>query len=110
MRIKKIKLSANERLNDTLIEMAKSLYSIGQIDSVTMREYEALKTPKVKALKAKEIKRIRVKEKVSQPVFAKLLNISPETIKKWEQGDRHPVGASLKLLNLVAAHGLRALY
>ncbi len=42
--------------------------------------------------------------------IAKLLNISPETVRKWEHGDRHPTGASLKLLNLVSAHGLQALY
>ena len=90
--------------------MATSLYGIGEIDAVTMREYEALKAPEVKPLKANEIKRIRMNAKVSQVVFAKLLNISPETIRKWEQGDRHPTGASLKLLNLVSAHGLQALY
>jgi len=107
---KKIKQSANDRLKDTLVEMATALYKHGDIDAVTMREYEALKAPKVKILKSKEIKRIRVDANVSQTVFAKLLNISPETIKKWEQGERHPTGASLKLLNLVSAHGLQALY
>jgi len=47
---------------------------------------------------------------VSQTVFARLLNISPETVKKWEQNERRPTGASLKLLNLVANRGLEALY
>ena len=107
---KKIKKSVNERLKDTLVEMATSLYSIGAIDAVTMREYEAIKAPKINKLKSIDIKRIRMNAKVSQVVFAKLLNISPETIRKWEQGDRHPTGASLKLLNLVVAHGLQALY
>ncbi len=110
MGAKKIKKSVNDRLKDTLVEMATSLYNVGEIDAVTMREYESLKAPKIKVLKAKEIKRIRVTVKVSQVVFAKLLNISPETVRKWEQGDRHPTGASLKLLNLVSAHGLQALY
>lgn|SRR3989338_5436546 len=110
MSIKKIKTSVNERLKDTLIEMATSLYDIGEIDAVTMREYEAIKAPKIKKLKSTEIKRIRMNAKVSQVVFAKLLNISAETVKKWEQGDRHPTGSSLKLLNLVSSHGLDALY
>ena len=110
MSTKNTKQSVNERLKDTLVEMATSLYSVGAIDAVTMREYEAIKAPKIKKLKSTEIKRIRINAKVSQVVFAKLLNISPETIRKWEQGDRHPTGASLKLLNLVAAHGLEALY
>jgi len=42
-------------------------------------------------------------------VFAACLNISASTVKKWETGEKHPNGASLKLLNLVAKKGLDAL-
>ena len=110
MSTKKIKKSAKERMDETLLEMATALYNVGELDAITMREFQEIKMPKVKILKSNEIKRIRMSVKVSQVVFAKLLNISPETIRKWEQGDRHPTGASLKLLNLVSAHGLQALY
>lgn len=104
------KKSTKKRMDDTLLEMAKALHSIGETNAITMRELQEIKTPKIVRLKSKEIRNIRLKEKVSQAVFAKLLNISPETIRKWEQGERHPTGASLKLLNLVSAHGLQALY
>ena len=112
MRKKKIvgKKTTRDRVQDVIVEMATALHRTGDIDTVTLREYEQMRAPKVKVLKAKEIKHIRVKIKVSQAVFAKLLNISPETVRKWEQGDRHPTGSSLKLLNLVSAHGLQALY
>jgi putative transcriptional regulator len=103
------KQTAKERMNDTLLEMATALYDVGEIDAITMKKYETLGAPKIKNLSSKEIKRLRIKEKVSQSVFAKLLNISPETVKKWEQGERHPTGASLKLLNLVASNGLNVL-
>lgn len=106
---KKIRKTAKDRMDDVLLEMATILCDAGQIDEATLREYE-IKIPTVKRLRAIEIKRIRKKINVSQPVFARLLNISPETIKKWEQGERKPTGASLKLLNLVATHGLEALY
>ena len=106
----KHKKTVKDRLDETLLEMATALYDINEMDAVTMRKYQAINAPKVKTFKSNEIKRIRIKEKVSQTVFAKLMNISPETVKKWEQGDRHPTGASLKLLNLVAEHGLQALY
>jgi len=65
--------------------------------------------PPIKDLNSKEIKRIRLDEKVSQVVFAKFLNISPSTVRQWEQGDKHPRGSSLKLLNMVADKGLEAL-
>ena len=50
---------------------------------------------------AKEIKRIRVDVfKMSQPVFAKVLNVSSATIKSWEQGDKAPSGPASRLLQL----------
>jgi len=101
--------TAKERMDDTLLEMAKTLYNVGEADVITMRKYATLHVPEVRSLQAKDIKRIRLKEKVSQAVFARLLNISPETVKKWEQGERRPTGASLKLLNLAAHWGLKKL-
>ena len=87
-------------------DSAKGLHKAGLIDKHTMHEFDALYIPVVRKLAPKEIKRIREKEKVSQPVFAAYLNISPSTVKKWETGEKHPQGASLKLLNVVAKKGL----
>jgi putative transcriptional regulator len=54
--------------------------------------------------RGKEIKRIRSHLKLSQPVFAKLLNVSPETVKAWEQGKRVPDGAAVRLLEVAEDH------
>jgi putative transcriptional regulator len=54
--------------------------------------------------KGKQVKRIRGNLKLSQPVFAQLLNVSPETIKAWEQGKRVPDGAALRLLEVAEDH------
>lgn len=106
---KPIKKTMNDVAREAISEMATILHKMGKIDEATLKEY-SIDFPAVKELKASEIKKIREKVNVSQPVFGRLLNTSAETIKKWEQGDRHPTGTSLKLLNLVAAHGLEALY
>lgn len=90
-------------------EMAKGLYEAKVIDATTMREFDTLCLTPVKELSPKEIKKIRIREKVSQPVFAKCLNTSTSTVKQWEQGEKHPRGTSLKLLNLVAEKGLAIL-
>jgi len=87
-------------------EMANDLYEAGVIDAVTMREYDTICIPKTRELSAREIKDIRLHEKVSQAIFAKYLNTSTSTIRQWEQGSKHPRGASLRLLNLVAEKGL----
>jgi putative transcriptional regulator len=82
---------------------------IDVIDSVTLREFEPEKLPEVKELSSKEIKKIRLREKVSQQVFAYYLNISPSTVRQWEQGEKHPRGLSLKVLNVINAKGLAVL-
>ena len=53
-----------------------------------------------KPLSKEEIINIRKKLRVSQSGFAVLLNISPKTVQKWEQGENHPNGSSLKLLTI----------
>lgn len=90
-------------------DSAKSLHKAGLINKFTMHEFDALCIPSVRQLAPKEIKQIRLKARVSQPVFAACLNISASTVKKWETGEKHPHGASLKLLNLVAKKGLNEL-
>ena len=65
--------------------------------------------PPVKTYTPTQIKRLRTRYKASQAVFAAFLNTSPSTVQKWEQGQKKPNGPSLKLLNLVDAHGLEAL-
>ncbi|OGA35670.1 MAG: transcriptional regulator [Betaproteobacteria bacterium RIFCSPLOWO2_12_61_14] len=56
--------------------------------------------PPVEALQPEEIKKIREKSRVSQAVFAALLNTSVSTVQKWEIGQKRPTGTALKLLHL----------
>lgn len=56
-----------------------------------------------------EIRALREREEVSQDVFAHYLNVSKDSISKWECGVKHPAGSSLKLLSLVAKKGLEAI-
>ena len=42
--------------------------------------------------------------RLSQPVFADLLNVSPETVKSWEQGKNYPAGAAVRLLQVAEKH------
>jgi len=90
-------------------ESATGLYNAGVIDGQTKREFDVLCLPTIRDFEPKEIKRMRLRERVSQNVFAKYLNTSVSTIKQWENGDKHPRGTSLKLLNLVEDKGLQGL-
>ena len=107
--MKPAKKAKKQTLLEVAHEMAKGLYQANVIDATTMREFDVLCLPPVKELSAAEIKKLRLREKVSQPVFARCLNTSTSTIKQWEQGEKHPRGTSLKLLNLVVDKGLAVL-
>ena len=48
-----------------------------------------------------QIKSIREKTGTSQETFADLINISPKTLKNWEQGQRVPTGPAMVLLKLL---------
>ena len=50
------------------------------------------------------IAQLRERLQLSQPVFAQALNVSPETVRAWEQGKREPDGAGLRLLQLADEH------
>lgn len=49
---------------------------------------------------ASQLVHVRTRFKLPQRVFAEALNVSPETVRAWEQGKRTPDGAALRLLEL----------
>lgn len=102
-------MKKHDKLLDVLHDTAKGLHEAGAMDVKTMREFDALCLPPVQEYSAAQIKRLRLRFKASQAVFAAYLNTSPSTVQKWEQGQKHPNGPSLKLLNLVDRKGLEAL-
>ncbi len=87
-------------------ETAEGLHSAGVMNKQTMRKFdEACLTP-VRPLEAAEIRALREREGASQAVFARYLNVTTGLVSQWERGEKHPQGASLKLLSLVARNGL----
>lgn len=100
---------AKSKILKSVESTAQGLNKIGVLDTVTMREIESLCLEPANELMADDIKEIRKKEKVSQPVFAKFLNVSPSTVKQWELGVKHPSGSSLRLLNIIKKNGLKIL-
>jgi len=89
-------------------ETAEGLHAAGVMDKQTMRKFdEACLTP-VRPLTPEEIRSVREREGASQAVFARYLNVTTGLVSQWERGEKHPQGASLKLLSLVAKNGLGA--
>ncbi len=90
-------------------EMMEGLHQSGAIDKRTMREFdEACLTPAA-PLPPEEIRAIRERERVSQPVFARYLNVSKNLVSEWERGTKRPGGPALRLLAIVQRKGLEAI-
>ena len=90
---------------DEMFETMKGLFNAGAISPEQMNEFTALyrQVPKYDAEKVKEI---LAKTSFSQSAFAKLLNVSPSSVRQWESGAKKPDGASRKLLQRLEAHGV----
>jgi putative transcriptional regulator len=87
-------------------EVAEDLAALGVLDKKTMRKFdEGCLTP-IRPLSPAEIRALRDREGASQAVFARYLNVTTGLVSQWERGEKHPQGASLKLLSLVAKSGL----
>jgi putative transcriptional regulator len=89
-------------------EMMEGLHEGGAIDKRTLREFDAACLVSVRSFGPDEIKAIREEQHVSQPVFARYLNVSKSVVSAWECGKRKPTGAALKLLSIVKHKGIEA--
>ena len=76
------------------------------MDKRTLRGFDELCLTAVRPMSAADIRALRGRERVSQAVFARYLNVTTGLVSQWERGEKHPAGASLKLLNLVDRRGL----
>jgi putative transcriptional regulator len=74
-----------------------------------MQQFDVLCLAPIPAYDSQQIRELRAHLRISQAVLASILNTSPSTVRKWEMGEKHPSGPSLKLLNLLDRKGLEAL-
>lgn len=89
-------------------DAASDMHRLGLMSKVKMQQYDALCLAPVPDYESAQIRALRDKLRLSQAVLAAVLNTSVSTVRKWEQGDKHPSGPSLKLLNLLERKGLEA--
>ena len=105
----KTKRSAKSGILEAVYESAQDLYASGFINKARMQTYEAFCLEPVKNYDNQEIRNLRGRYKLSQSALAIVLNTSASTVRKWEIGDKHPSGPSLKLLNILDRKGVQGL-
>ena len=90
-------------------ETAAGMFEAGVITRQTMRQFDDSCLTPVHEFSAEEIRGLREREEVSQTVFAHYLNVTKDSVSKWERGEKKPAGGILKLLALVERKGLEAI-
>jgi putative transcriptional regulator len=102
---KKYRTDALAAIHETM----EALRDIGAVGKQTMRQFdEACLTP-IRVLTPAEIKALRNRERISQPVFARYLNVSKNLVSDWERGVKKPGGPALRLLTVIEKKGLEAI-
>jgi putative transcriptional regulator len=79
---------------------------VGLAEAVRFAKGElTLRTVRVPApppeIAGKKVVSLRTKTGMSQAVFARVLNVSTKTVQSWEQGERRPSHAALRMLQLL---------
>jgi putative transcriptional regulator len=90
-------------------ETMEALHEIGAVGKQTMREFDEACLTTARALSPEEIRAIRLREHISQPVFARYLNVSKNLVSDWERGVKKPGGPALRLLTVIEEKGLKAI-
>ena len=93
------------KISAAVHETIEGLFTSGIVDKPTMREFDRMCLTKMRDFSASDIRALREREGISQPVFARHLNVTKGLVSQWERGEKHPRGASLKLLALIEKKG-----
>lgn len=101
---KKYKSEAFASIHETV----ETLHEEGVIDKITMREFDESCLVPVEDITPEEIRHIREEAHMSQPVFARYLNVSKNLVSDWERGVKKPGGPALRLLSIIKHKGLKA--
>jgi putative transcriptional regulator len=97
------------RLLEAVHETARDLKELGFIDKRALNRYDVLCIEPVPSYSPEQIRTLRDRYRISQAVMASIFNTSLSTIQKWEIGEKHPGGPSLKLLSILDRKGIEAL-
>lgn len=96
-------------IEERLIRSMSQAVDIAKGAAAPSREYDLplmtakrVSVPPAPEYDARSVIAIRNSLNLSQTVFAQALNVSPGTVRSWEQGEKPPQGPSRRLLQIAA--------
>lgn len=90
-------------------ETMEALHEVGVVTKQTLREFDESCLTPVRPMTPEEIRTLRERERLSQPVFARYLNVSKNLISDWERGVKKPGGPALRLLTVIEEKGIQVI-
>ncbi len=103
--VKKYRSEAFAAIHETM----ETLHEAGAVDKQTMREFDEGCLAPVQPMPPERIRALREREHLSQPVFARYMNVSKNVVSDWERGVKRPGGPALRLLTVVEKNGIQAI-
>ena len=104
------KTKGNPRLDAALLEMAQDfrgrVISHETADKITKRVLGREGLPKPEPLAPEQIRALRDEARMSQSVFAAILNITTGYLSQLERGEKRPTGPALAMLNIIRRKGI----
>ncbi len=82
------------------------LEEAASVPGITKREMARLRLPPKRVFTAEDVRRIRAATRLSQPVFAAVLNVGKSTVAQWEQGVKKPSASAVRLLDIIDRKGV----
>ncbi|KFF61698.1 helix-turn-helix domain-containing protein [Pectobacterium brasiliense] len=79
------------------------------LDAINRLVAESQKTESRASMDASRVRAIREREKISQSQLAGIINMSANSVQKWERGVSAPTGAALRILEVIERKGLSAI-
>ena len=110
-----MELTGKARLRAELVELTQDMHAAGLVNDeelakTTLRMLGPDALPRASPMTGKQIVSIREQANMSQAVFARLLDVTTGTLSKWERGEIAPRGPARRLLQIIKAKGVDAVF
>jgi putative transcriptional regulator len=96
-----------DRVSADLLDTAQDIAALGILTKPALARIKTLTLDVPPTYTSEHVSR---KARMSQAVFARMLNVSVSTVQKWEApaAHKHPSGAAAKLLQVIERKGIEA--
>ena len=108
-------LTGKARMRAELVELTEDMHAAGlvsadEVRKTTLKMLGPDALPEARSLSGRDIVSIREQAHMSQAVFARLLSVSTGTLSKWERDEIQPRGPARRLLQIIKAKGVAAVF